>query len=124
MQTGRPSKRSRTAFGQRLLAAREAAGLSQAQLATKLGMSQPGYAAWERDPVALRPEQIEQLAAALDVPAEQLLGKAATKTRHTGPVGKARKIFAAISKLPRHQQEKIFSILEPFISQHSSGKAA
>jgi ribosome-binding protein aMBF1 (putative translation factor) len=67
MQTGRPSKKPRTDFGQRLLAAREAAGLSQTEVAEKLGVTQKAYAVWERYPVALRPKQIEAVASALHV---------------------------------------------------------
>jgi transcriptional regulator with XRE-family HTH domain len=37
-------------------------GLSQAEVAEKMSMKQAGYAAWERDPVALRQEQIRRLA--------------------------------------------------------------
>ena len=48
MKTGRPSKLERTAFGARLHAAREAAGLSQAQVADKLDITQAAYAFWER----------------------------------------------------------------------------
>jgi len=64
VQTGRPSKEPRTEFGQRLLAAREASGLSQAQVAEQLGITQKAYAVWERYPVALRPEQIEKVTSA------------------------------------------------------------
>jgi transcriptional regulator with XRE-family HTH domain len=127
MQTGRPSKRPRTPFGQRLLAAREAAGLSQAQVAAKLGMGQSGYAPWEREPVALRPEQIEQLAAALGVSAEQLLGKAAAKARSAaGPVGKVRRVFEQVGKLPRHHQDKVVEMIETILAGHQAkrGKAA
>ena len=53
MKTGRPSKHPRTPFGERVLAARQAAGLTQAQVADKLGMTQHAYAYWERHPVAL-----------------------------------------------------------------------
>ena len=127
MQTGRPSKRPRTPFGQRLLAARETAGLSQAQLAAKLGMGQSGYAAWEREPVALRPEQIEHLAATLGVSAEQLLGKASVKAQSTaGPVGKVRRLFEQVSQLPRHHQDKVVEMIETILAGHQAkrGKAA
>jgi transcriptional regulator with XRE-family HTH domain len=124
MQTGRPTRRKRTEFGQRLAAAREQAGLSQAQLAERLGTTQRAISWWEREPVALRTEQLTALADALGVSMDFLLGKQPLKARGSGPVGKARRLFDAISKLPRHQQEKIFAILEPFIAQHSNGKAA
>ena len=121
---GRPSSKKRTALGSRITAARQAAGLTQQELANLTGVTQRVVAYWEREAVSLRADQLDALANALRVTADDLLGRAQPKTRATGPVGKARRIFAAISKLPRHQQEKIFSILEPFITQHGTDKAA
>ena len=122
MKTGRPSKHPRTPFGERVLAARQAAGLTQAQVAEKLGMTQHAYAYWERHPVALRPDQVQQLAAALNVSVESLMNKQATHSRTSGPTGKARQLFEAVSKLPRRQQEKVLAVLEPFVTQHGNGR--
>ena len=122
MQTGRPSTKERPAFGARLHALREQAGLSQQQLAERLDMTQRAYAYWERNPVALRPDQLQQLAAALSVNVEELLGESASKKRGNGPAGKMRQLFDAASRLPRNQQQKITAVLEPFILQHASGQ--
>lgn len=126
MPMGRPPSKKRTALGSRIAAARQAAGLTQQELADKIGATQRVVAYWEREAVSLRADQLDALAGALHLSADDLLGRAQPKARAAaaGPIGKARKIFAAISKLPRHQQEKIFSILEPFVAQHGSGKAA
>lgn len=75
MKSGRPAKHSRTPFGERLHAARIAAGLSQAQVAKRLGITQTGYAGWERHPVALRCEQIEQVVEILGISPNYLFGK-------------------------------------------------
>lgn len=115
MQTGRPSKRPRTPFGQRLLALREAAGLSQAQVAGQLGITQHAYAYWERHPVALRPEQLVQLATILKITVEELMDEAAAKKR-SGPSGKARQAFEQVSKLPRHQQQRILGVVEDMLT--------
>jgi transcriptional regulator with XRE-family HTH domain len=98
------------------------AGLSQAQVAEQLGITQHAYAYWERNPVALRPEQLVQLAAALHTRVEELVCDDAAKRRNGGggPSGKARQLFEAVSKLPRRQQEKIFAILEPFVREHAN----
>ena len=118
MQTGRPSSKGRPAFGERLHALREQAGLSQQQLAERLGLTQRAYAYWERNPVALRPEQIVALTEALGVSLEQLFSADAGKRRAAGPSGKMRQLFEAASKLPRSQQQKVAAVLEPFILQH------
>jgi transcriptional regulator with XRE-family HTH domain len=118
MKTGRPAKQSRSPFGERLNALREQMGLSQQQVADKLGMSQRAYAHWERRPVALRPDQLQSLASALNVSVEALLANGESKRRGSGPAGKMRQLFEAASKLPRSQQEKILAILQPFIREH------
>lgn len=119
MQTGRPSTEPRTQFGERLHAAREALGLSQAQVAEQLGITQKAYAVWERYPVALRPEQIENVAEVLRVPVEELFGKPASKARGSGPAGKLRQVFEKASRLPRHQQNKVAEFVEAFVNQHT-----
>lgn len=121
MPGGRPTKRKRPSFGERMAQARLEAGLTQQQLAERLGVSQRVITHWERQPVALRPDQLTALADALTVSTDALLGRTAPKRRGTGPIGKGKRLFAAISNLPRHQQEKIFSFLEPYVAhaQHA-----
>lgn len=118
VKTGRPSKYPRSPFGERLHAAREAAGLSQAQVAQKLGITQTAYAVWERHPVALRPEQIMQVAALLGVSPEQLFGPGEAQRRHGGPTGKARRIFERVSQLPRATQQRILANVEDAITAY------
>ncbi len=70
--------------------------------------------------MALKPEQLVQIARLLDVSVDALVGlDSHSIPRESGPVGKARRFFDAVSKLPRNQQEKVFSLLEPFIAQHA-----
>ncbi len=121
MQTGRPSRQPRTVFGERLHAVREEAGLSQNQVAQKMGVIQSTYSDWERHPVALRPDQIEKLAKILDVSVEHLFGTDAASLRRGGPTGKARRVFEEVSKLPRQQQQHIIRVVEAFVSQHGNG---
>ena len=115
MQTGRPAKYPRTAFGERVYAAREAAGLSQAEAAEQLGLSQNAYAMWERRPIALRPQQIEQLAGVLGVPVESLFGKIPLPAKPSGPLGRAKKAFESVSQLPRSQQTHVLDLVESLV---------
>jgi transcriptional regulator with XRE-family HTH domain len=121
MQTGRPSKRQRPEFGARLYLLREQAGLSQRQMAIKLSVPQRTYAYWEREPVALRAEQITALADVLSISTDFLLGRKEKRSRGTGPAGKMRQLFEAASRLSRSQQQKVAAVLEPFVVQHSNG---
>ena len=119
MTAGRPAKKSRPIFGERLAKARKEAGLTQAQLAKKIDVSQRVVTYWEREPVALRAEQLAKLADVLNVSADVLLGRKKENSRTGGPAGKMRQLFQAASNLPRSQQQKVVDVLQPFVAQHS-----
>lgn len=120
MPAGRPAKQTRSAFGDRLAHARHLAGLTQDQLARKLGITQRVLSHWERAPVALRAEQLMALANALQVSADFLLGREPARSRATGPAGRARRVFEQVSQLPRHQQQKIIEVVEAFVAQQTA----
>ena len=120
MKSGRPLKSKRSDFAERLRVLREAAGLSQSEMARRLGIRQPSYALWETYNVALKPEQLLALANALGVAVDHLFADSDTSARRGGPKGRARDVFEAVSRLPRRQQEKIFDILQPFVKEHNS----
>ena len=84
-------------------------------------MTQTAYAWWERNPVALRPEQLQKLSAALNVSVEELMGTAASKRRGNGPAGKLRQVFEKASQLPRHQQNKVAEFVGAFVKRHANG---
>jgi len=115
MKTGRPSTRPRPPFGARLHDLREQAGLTQAQVAEKLGISHRAYAFWEREPTAVRAEQLAILAELFDVTADYLIGREAPKQRGTGPTGKLRQVFETASKLPRRQQQRVIDVVEDIL---------
>jgi len=122
MQRGRPSTKPRSAFGQRLVTAREKAGLSQAQVAARLGLSQRAIAHWERRSSSLYPEHIEALAKILQVSVEELVCNEPKHPRHpTGPTGKIRQVFEAASRLPRRQQNKVAEFIEAFVERQNNG---
>jgi len=116
MPAGRPSKSNRSLFGTRIHALREQARLSQAEVAEKFGISQQSYAKWERRDVALSVAQLERLATLFQVPVTAFFTAeltAADKPR--GPVGRAKKAFAALSELPRSQQTRVLEFVEPLM---------
>jgi transcriptional regulator with XRE-family HTH domain len=114
---GRPSTAPRTGFGKRLATARESAGLTQSQLGEKLGLSQRAIAHWERGTTALRPDQLDALVKLLNVSVDTLVSGNEIPEKETGPKGKVRKIFEAVSRLPRRQQEKIVEVVEAFVEK-------
>jgi transcriptional regulator with XRE-family HTH domain len=100
---------------------REEAGVSQIQLAEKLGVSQQAVAQWERKTTGVRSDTLAKLAAALGVTGDTLLG---TKTKRTAaaPQGRARSAFDKVSTLPRRQQDKIIAVVEAFVAQNATAK--
>jgi transcriptional regulator with XRE-family HTH domain len=124
MAMGRPAKTKRTEFGERLVTARQELGLSQAQVAERLGITQQSYGGWERRETALKPEHLVQLAVILNVTVDYLLGKENGRKRRGGPAGKLRQVFERASQLPRHQQSKVAEWVEAFVNQQANSKAA
>jgi transcriptional regulator with XRE-family HTH domain len=116
MTAGRPAKFTRSPFGEKLFTARQQMGLSQMQLAGKLGVTQSTYAGWERRTTALKPEYILKIAIVLNVSVEYLPGHESGGQRKGGPVGKARRVFEEVSELPRHKQQRILGIVEDLIA--------
>jgi hypothetical protein len=85
----------------------------------QLRFTQRAYAHWERNPVALRPDQLLNLAQTLNASVENLVGTNGTRKRGAGPTGKMKQLFEAASRLPRSQQQKITALLERFIAHHA-----
>ena len=106
----------------RLKAFREAAGLSQRELARQIDQDQSNIRYWEQSGNLPRSDVLLPMAKALGVTVEELLGESRPK-RVVSPGGRSRQLFEAVSKMPRRQQEKILDILEPFVRQHANSDA-
>lgn len=116
---GRPAQRERPAYGQHLAGLREAAGLTQHQLAAQLGVPQSNIAFWERWDKPPRGDVLPKLAHVLGVSVDQLLGVTPPKPKKQAAKGRLQLVFEAASRLPRRQQEKVLDILEPFVREHA-----
>lgn len=97
-------------------------GLSQVQIADKLGITQSTYAGWERRTTALKSEYILRVAGVLNVSVDYLLGHESGAPRKGGPLGKARRVFEEVSKLPRHRQQRILGIVEDLLAADQIGR--
>jgi len=100
---------------------REEAGLTQAQVADKLAISHRAYAFWEREPTAVRAEQLAILADLFGVSADFLIGRDAPKPRASGPTGKMRQLFETASSLPRRQQQRILDVVQDMLVARGAG---
>ena len=92
---------------------REAAGLSVRELARQIGEQHTNVSYWERSGNLPRADLLRPIAEALSVTIEQLLGDAPRRAMPAG--GRLRQLFERASKLPRRQQEKLISVIEPFV---------
>jgi transcriptional regulator with XRE-family HTH domain len=119
VDTEKSLKREPSEFGKRIAEARSHAGLTQVELAKRLGVTQQVVAAWERRNVALRAEQIRTLAEALGTTADYLIGIATNWKGTKGPSGKVGQVFEQVSKLPRRHQQKAVEFVEAFV-QHKA----
>jgi len=125
----RKSTKTRPPQGVRLAELRKAAGLSQYELASYVGVPQANIAFWERSEKPPRSEVLPKMAEALGVSVEDLLigetGKAAGKkaAKSNGrPAGKVREVFDRVSKLPRRQQEHIVNWVSAYVSQYEQNQ--
>ena len=122
---GRKLTRPRPKLGAHLMALRVNAGLSQEDLAQRVGVPQQTIAFWEQSDKPPRSDVVPKLAEALGVSIQILFsenGVVAIKKKG-GPDGKLRKIFEDASRLPRRQQEKIAEFVTAFINQYKQTHA-
>lgn len=100
-------------IAQGLVRLRNERRLTQAQMAKRLGVSQPVVSDYERGGLRLHGELILKVAEILEVSANELLGldtKAAPKKR--GPQSQLEKQMAAIASLPRKEQQQLLAVVE------------
>jgi len=116
MATGRPPKWQRSDFGKSLVAARLRLGLSQAQVASRLGVTQQAYAGWERRTMAIKPQQVARLAEVLEVGLEDLLGGKPAPARPKLPAGRAYDAFARVARLQPQEQKRLLDVVEDLLS--------
>jgi transcriptional regulator with XRE-family HTH domain len=117
---GMPRKltKTRPRQGAHLMALRKRANLSQIELAQIVDDSQQNIAYWEQSDKPPRSDVLPKLASALGISVEELLNPSSPlPKRHGGPVGKVRKTFEEVSRLPRSQQDKIIEIVSALIAQ-------
>ena len=109
------------ANGQHLKKLREAAGLTQRELAAQIGEIHSNVNYWENSGNLPRSDVLLPMARALGVTVEELLGEPKLKGRNS-PAGKLRGVFDEASRLPRRQQQKLVEFVKLFIAQNSSGQ--
>jgi len=117
---GRPLTRKPTESGARLRALRQAAGLSQTQLAKQLGILQRTLCFYELDGDHIPSTLVPPLANELGVSIEQILGTNGSHSKR-GPKSQLERQLEVVAQLPRHQQKKIIEVVNALVAQHNQG---
>ncbi len=106
-------------FGERLAAARKAAGFTQVELAAELGVSQRMVAYYE-SPTATPPAHLlPAIAQALGVSIDDLYGRDAPKKRLAKQEGdsRLRRRLLAIEKLETTEKRQVLQLIDAFIER-------
>ena len=119
MAKGRPAFRPQPEMGAHLAQLREAAGLTQKQIAEKLGVPLSNITFWERSEKPPRADMLSKMAEALGVSVDALLKITPIKPTKTIAKGRLQEVFEKVSRLPRRQQQKVIEMAEGFLSLHN-----
>jgi transcriptional regulator with XRE-family HTH domain len=120
----RPTEAPRPAAGARLLALRQAAGLTQAELARLIGERQNNVSFWEHASRTPRSDVLPRLAKALGTSVEALLGEPAKSAPippwadGAGHASRLRRAFDEVRRLPKRQQRKVLEFVTAFVNEH------
>jgi len=111
----KPTKGSKETMGQRLARLRQMRGLTQVELAEKIGLSQPNVSEYERDTFRPNSDTLLCIAQVLKVSTDELLG-------HHIKAAKTPKIHrtlmrrvVAIQQLPKRDQQTLLRTIDTFL---------
>jgi transcriptional regulator with XRE-family HTH domain len=102
---------------------REAAGLTQVELAGRIGEKQTTLSLWERSSRPPRSGALPKLAKALGASVEALLGEAAVRApiaplvETPGHIGELERAFDEVRKLPRRQRRRVLEFVVAFVNE-------
>ena len=99
-------------FGKRLLSARKSKGISQEELAEKLGTKGPAVGRYERDEMKPSIDAAAKMAELLNVSLDYLVGKTDLNLDSS-----MMKRIQLVSKLPDKEKECVFVFLDSFIDR-------
>jgi len=112
-----------TPTGTRIRKFRQQAGLTQEQLAKKMGSAQAIISDIERGKLRAHAELIAKFAKALGVSADELVG---LKKTNNAPAPTSRRIskrLQALEELPLNDQKAVCKLIDAFVAQNA-GKAS
>jgi len=114
---GAASPEGTEAIGARLARIRKERGITQTELAERLGISQPIVSDYERGELRLHGELLLQLAQILDVSVDEILGLGEAKRPARAANRRFLRRLQEIDKLPRRDQEALLRTIDAFLSK-------
>ena len=120
-------KYGETSFGQRLVALRKARGLTQVQLARLAGTTQRAVSYYENEAGFPPAPAVIQLARALRVTTDELLGLKTPKVDHLNDDAESRRLwrrFRQMAALPDRDRRAVIRLINSLASSKLSGAVA
>lgn len=103
-------------FGQRLARIRKERGLTQVELAQKVGIIQSIVTSYEVGRLRMHPEMVVRMARALDVTTDELLGNKTSRPLGEGKLTlKVVRRLSKIESLPEHEQRVLLKTIDTFL---------
>lgn len=102
-------------IGQRLARLRRDRGITQAELAETLGMTQPMISGYEHGTLRLHGELIVELARILNVSSDEILGLGESKSASAPKNRRLLRRLQELDQLPRRDQQALLRTIEAFL---------
>lgn len=118
-EMARAGRTQQETIGERLARLRRERGITQVELAEKLGVAQPMISDYERGELRLHGQLIVELTQLLGVSADELLG---LETPRTSAGVRDRRLLRRIQqleRLPRRDQQAILRTIDAFLAKAS-----
>jgi transcriptional regulator with XRE-family HTH domain len=111
------AKEESETIAQRLGRLRREKGITQVEMAERLGISQPIVSDYERGELRLHGELIVKLAEILDCSTDELLGRRELKTTTGGANRRMLRRMQEIELLPKRDRETLLRMIDAFLSK-------
>jgi len=115
-----PDEEREETIGQRLARLRRERGLTQVDLAQRLGVAQPVVSDYERGELRLHGELIIKLSDILGVSSEEILGLKKTPSNGTLRNRRLLRRLQQIDRLPRRDQQALLRTIDRFLESFRS----
>jgi len=120
MAAKRGAPRTEETLGARIARLRRDKGLTQVELAERLGVTQPAVSDYENGDIRLPADVVVQIARLLGVSTDELLGLKDSTPGARASSPRSRRLYRRlqdIEKLPRRDQQALLRTIEAFLSK-------